>query len=98
MGDFTHLVSFSLYWKNFFPNLSGEKFFPRRITAGVQFFFSIIRHERYFFQCRIFFSQEFICMLSSSRNQSTRHFFLKSPITPQKSNGRPLKSTKHLVS
>ena len=32
---------FSLYWKNFFPNLSEVRiFFP------VQFFFSIIRHER----------------------------------------------------
>ena len=30
--------------------------------------------------------------------QCAGHFFLKSPITPQKSNGRPLKSTKHLVS
>ena len=30
---------------------------------SVRFFFSTIRHERYFFQCRIFFSQKFICML-----------------------------------
>ena len=29
--------------------------------------------------------------------QCAGHFFLKPPITPQKSNGRPLKSTKHLV-
>ena len=29
MGYFTHLVSFSLYWKNFFPNRSGVRnFFP----------------------------------------------------------------------
>ena len=27
MGDFTDLVSFSLYWKNFFPNLSGVRNF-----------------------------------------------------------------------
>ena len=30
--------------------------------------------------------------------QCAGHFFLKSPITPHKSNGRPPKSTKHLVS
>ena len=51
---------------------------------GVRFFFSIVRHERYFFQCRIFFSQEFICVLFSSRNQSEGHFLLKLPITPSK--------------
>ena len=38
------------------------------------FFFSIVRHERYFFQRRIFFSQEYICMHFSSRNQSVGHF------------------------
>ena len=41
-------------------------------------------YERYVFQCRIFFSQEFICMLFSCRNQSAGHFFLKSPITSSK--------------
>ena len=70
---------FSLYWKSFFPNLSEVSiFFP------VQFFFSFIRHERYFFQRRTFFSQEFICMLFSSWNQSAGQLFLKSPITPSK--------------
>ena len=64
---------FSLCWKNFSPTYN-----------DVRFFFSIVRHERYFFQWRIFFSQEYICVLFSSRNQSAGHFFLKSPITPSK--------------
>ena len=47
---------FSLYWKNFFPNLSAVRnFFPD--LQGCKIFFSIVRHERYFFQCKIFFSQ-----------------------------------------
>ena len=67
-------------WKNFFPNLSGVRTFSQTYN-GVRFFFliSIIRHDRYFFQCRIFFSQEFICMLFSSRNQSAGHFFWNHP-------------------
>ena len=39
------------------------EFFPRVIT--VYDLFSIICHEQYSFQCRIFFPQEFICMLFS---------------------------------
>ena len=62
MGDFTDLVC--TYWKDFFPTYN-----------GLSLFFSIVRHERYFFQCRIFFSQESISMLFSSRNQSAGHFF-----------------------
>ena len=50
-----------------------------------------------FFIAGYFFSQEFICILFSSRNQSAGHFFLKSPITPSKVNGRPLISTKQLT-
>ena len=72
---------FSLYWKNFSQtSLELEIFFPT--YNGVRFFFSIVRHKRYFFQCRIFFSTEFICMLSSFQNQYD--IFSKTPITPSK--------------
>ena len=60
-----------------------EIFSPR--YNSVRFFFNIIHHERYFFPLQDVFSQEFICMLFSSRNQPAGHFiFLKSPITPSK--------------
>ena len=72
MGDFTDLVCIgrifsqtSLELEIFSPTYNGVRFF---------FFFSIVGNERYFFQRRIFFSQEFICMLFSSRNQSAGHF------------------------
>ena len=71
MGDFTDLVC--TYWKDFFPQYN-----------GVSLFFSIVRHERYFFQCRIFFSQESISMLFFVSKSVCRTFFLKSPITPSK--------------
>ena len=62
---------FSLYWKNFFSNLSGIRNSPT--YNGERYFFGIVRHERYFCQCRILFSQEFIYKLFSSRNQSSGH-------------------------
>ena len=73
MGDFTDLVCIGRIFSQ--TSLELEIFF--QTYNGVRFFFliSIIRLERYFFQCRIFFSQEFICMLFSSRNQSAGHFF-----------------------
>ena len=37
-----------------------------------------------FFSAGYCFSQEFLCMFFSSRNQSAGYFFLKSPITPSK--------------
>ena len=73
MGDFTDLVC--TYWKDFFPTYN-----------GVSLFFSIVRHERYFFQSRIFFSQESISMLFFLSKSVCRTFFLKSPITPSKVN------------
>ena len=88
MGDFTDLVCIGRILSQ--TSLELEIFFPT--YNGVRFFFSIIRHERYFFP------KELICMLFSSRNQSAGHFFRNHPYPPQKSNGRPLKSTKHLVS
>ena len=80
MGDFTDLVCVGRIFSQ--TSLELEIFSPT--YDDVSFFFSIVRHERYFFQWRIFFSQEFICVLFSSRNQSAGHFFLKSPITPSK--------------
>ena len=71
MVDFTDLVCIGRSFSQ--SSLEFEIFSP--MYNGVRFFFGIVRHERYFFQCRIFFSQEFIYMLFSSRNQSARHFF-----------------------
>ena len=48
-------------------------------------FWSIIRHEWYFFQCKILFSQEFLCMLFSSRNHSPGCFFSEITNNPLKS-------------
>ena len=70
MGDVTDLVWGRIFFQT---SLEFEIFSPA--YNGVRFFFSIIRPERYFFRCRVFFSQEFICMLFSSRNQSAGHFF-----------------------
>ena len=76
-----------LYWFGLYGRTFSKTSLELEILSstcnGVTFFFRIIRHERYFFQCRIFFSQEFICMLFSSRNQSAG-YFLKSSITPSK--------------
>ena len=93
MGDFTDSV-----WEVHPKPLWSWKFFSRDITVWVRSFFGIIRHERYFFSVQDVFSQEFICTLFFLPKSVCRTFFLKSPINPQKSNGRPLKSTKHLVS
>ena len=46
---------------------------------GVRFFFSMVRHERYFFSAGYFSPREFICVLFSSRNQSAGHFFRNHP-------------------
>ena len=90
MGDFTDLVCIGrivfqtyLELKIFSPTYNGVRFLFLFLFCFF-FFFSIIRHERYFFQCRIFFSQEFICMLFSSEISLQDNFFLKSPITPSK--------------
>ena len=72
MGDFTDLVCIGRIFSQ--TSLELEIFSPT--YNGVRFFFSIIRHERYSFQCRILISQElFICKLFSSRNQTAGHFF-----------------------
>ena len=51
-----------------------------------------------FFSAWYYFSQGFLCMPFPSRNQSAGYFFPKSSINPQKSNSRPLKSPRHLLS
>ena len=71
MGDFTDLVCTGRIFSQTSPEL---EIFSLTYN-GARFFFSIVSHERYFFQCRIVFSQEFISMLFSSRNQSAGHFF-----------------------
>ena len=76
-----------LYWFGLYGRTFSQTSLELEILSStsndVTIFFRIIRHERYFFQCRIFFFQEFICMLFSSRNQSAG-YFLKSSITPSK--------------
>ena len=73
------------YWfslivlEEFFSQTSLELEFFSPTYNGVRFFYTIVRHERYFFQCRIFFSQEFSSLLFSSRNQSAGHFFWNHP-------------------
>ena len=59
MGDFTDLVCIGRIFSQ-----TSLKFFFQHYTSWAI----------YFFQCRIFFTQEFICMLFSSRNQSAGHF------------------------
>ena len=70
MGDVTNLV-----WGRIFSQTSLEFEIFSPVYNGVRFFFSIIRLERYFFSVQDIFSQEFICMLFSSGNQSAGHFF-----------------------
>ena len=69
--DFTDLVCVG----RIFSQTSLELEILSPTYNGVRLFFSITLNERYFFQCRMFFSQEFICMLFSSRSQSVGHFF-----------------------
>ena len=76
MGDSTDLV-----WE-FFPKPLGLKIFSPRHN-GVRFFFRILRHEGYFFQCRIFFPRIlFACFFSLKI--SLQDIFRESLITPSK--------------
>ena len=63
-------------------SLELEIFSPR--YNGVRFFFSIIRHERYFFQCRMFFPRNLFACFFPPEISLQDIFFLKSPITPSK--------------
>ena len=81
----------------FFSQTSGVwNFFP--LYNGVRFFSGLYVMSNIFFSACFCFSQEFLCMLFSSRNQSAGYFFWNHPWTPQKWNSWPLKSTKHLLS
>ena len=51
-----------------------------------------------FFSAGDYFSQLYPYKLCPLEISVQDIFFMKSPITPRKSNGRPLKSTKHLLS
>ena len=51
-----------------------------------------------FFSAGDYFSQLYPYKLFPLEISLQDIFFMKSPITPRKSNGRPLKSTKHLLS
>ena len=83
-----------------------KTFFP--IYNGVRFFFSalyVMSDICFTYYLSAFsvqdtlFSRVFPCKFISPRNQSAGYFFgLKSPTTPQKWIGRPLKSTKRLLS
>ena len=77
-------------------DLVGVRIFSQTYN-GIRFFFSIIRHERYFFQYKIIISPGIsLQAFFSSKSVCRIYFFLKSAITPQ--NGQPLISTKHLLS
>ena len=76
MGDFTDLVCIGRIFSQ--TSLELEIFSPT--YNGVRFFFSALYvMSDIFFQRRIFFSQEFICLLFSSRNQSAGHFLWNHP-------------------
>ena len=68
MGDFTDLG------KNFSPNPLQLEIFSPTYNA-VRFLSALYVMSDIFFSAGHFFSQEFICMLFSSRNQSAGHFF-----------------------
>ena len=71
MGDFTDLVCMG----RIFSQTSLELGIFSPTYKGVRSLFSALYvMNDIFFQRRIFFSQEFICMLFSSRNQSAEHF------------------------
>ena len=74
------------YWfslRIFSQTSLGLKIFSPRHN-GVRFFFSIIRHERYFFQCRMFFPRNLFACFFPPEISLQDIFFLKSPITPSK--------------
>ena len=76
MGDFTDLVCIGRIFSQ--TSLELEIFSPT--YNGVRFFFSALYvMSDIFFQRRIFLSQEFICLLFSSRNQSAGHFLWNHP-------------------
>ena len=83
--------------KIFFPIYNGVRFFFQHYTSWAIFALLIIYLP---FQCRIlFFPGYFLASLFPLEISLQDIFFgLKSPTTPQKWIGRPLKSTKRLLS
>ena len=76
-------------WFGLGENLFSHTYIP------VTFFSSIIHHERFFFQYRMFFPQVFPCKIFFHSISVCKIFFLKSPIPPSKVkwSDRPLIST-----
>ena len=48
---------------------------PLETDNGIRLFSSIIRDERYFFQCRIFFARYFLARYFFPRNRPAGKFF-----------------------
>ena len=74
MGDFTDSVCVERIFSQ--TSLELEIFSPK--YNGVRLFFQYVISD-ILFQGRIFFSQEFVCLLFPSRNQSAGHFFRNHP-------------------
>ena len=93
MGYFTDLVCIG----RIFSQISLELEFFSPTYNGVRFCSALYVMSDIFSVQDIFLPGIYLHAFFLSKSVC-RTFFLKSPITSQKSNGRPLKSTKHLVS
>ena len=80
MGDFTDSVCVERIFSQ--TSLELEIFSPT--YNGVRFFLSIVSHERYFFQCKMFFFRGIYLHAFFLSKSIRRTFFLQSPITPSK--------------
>ena len=80
MGDFTDLVCIGRILSQ--TSLELEIFSPT--YNGVRFFFSIVRHERYFFSVQDIFLPGIYLHAFFLSKSVCRTVFLKSPITPSK--------------
>ena len=78
-----------LVWVRFFSSTFREDFFLD--IQRCKIFWSIIKDERYFFQCSIF-PQVVHCKIfvSLEIRSAGLNFFLNHPYHPHKLNGRPL--------
>ena len=80
MGDFTDLVCIGRIFSQ--TSLELEIFSPT--YNGERFFFSIVRHERYFFSAQDIFLPRIYLPAFFLSKSVCRTFSLKSPITPSK--------------
>ena len=82
-----------------FSQASWVRIFLSSTYNRCKIFWSIIRHEWFFFQCKIlFFTRISLHAFFLSKSFSRMFFFWNHQYPPQKSNSRPLISTKHLLS